>query len=183
MRSILKHVGRLAAFLVAAVLAMTLLSTAPGSAAPAKSAGSSTTLPASTSATPAVSARTIAARKAPACWRRHHRCYGSIAVNPARKNLYFANDRLTKSAARTTALKKCRRIANYHKYCRYGGWVSNGCLAAAARLPEGPSGYISQWATAVAATKQKAIKKAKAKLGGPARKHYLWGYLCTTRRA
>lgn len=179
MPSTLKYVGRLAAFLVAGVLAMTVLSTAPGSAATAKATG---TLAATTSASAStnVAARTLA-RTAPTCWRRHHKCFGSIVVNPVRGKVYFANDRLTKAAARKTAMKKCTSVANYHKYCRSAGWVRNECLGVAARVPSGTSA-ITQWASALAANKNQALKKAKNKLGGPARNHYAWAYLCTTRK-
>lgn len=177
MSSILKHVGRVAAFLVAGVLALTVLSTAPGSAATAKPTG---TLAATTSASPHVSARTLA-RRAPACWRRHRRCYGSMFVNPYTHQAYFANDRLTKRGAIRAAGRKCRSHS-YHKYCKNAGWVRNYCLAAAARVPAGTS-TITQWASAIAPTADRAYRKAKAKLGGPARNHYRWAYLCTTRRA
>lgn len=182
MPTIIKHVGRLAALLVAGVLAMTVLSTAPSSASPARS---NAPLAASTSADTTVAARTLA-RRAPACWRRHHKCYGSIAFNPKRVTganggVYFANDTMTKRAATKAALKKCRKVSRYHNYCKSAGWVRDYCLGLAIRVPGGTT-TVTQWASAGAANKTKAMNKAAAKLGGPARNHHKWAYLCTTRK-
>lgn len=175
MRSILKSFGRLMAVMVAGVLALTIVSAAPSSAAPSSTSGRS--LPAASSADGHVSARTLA-RRAPRCWRLHRRCYGSIAVNPHTGRAFIANDKMGKIAARHTANRKCKRHA-HGKYCRNAGWVRNGCLAVAYRVRDGK---LKEWASAGAATELRAKRRAKRKVRGPGTEH-IWAWLCTTRPA
>jgi len=169
MQPILKHVGRLVALMVAGVLAMTVLSGAPASAAPIKSHD---VQPATSSE--AVAARTVARVK---CNWRARKCFGSIAVNTKTLKAFILNDRKSKSAARHGVMKQCRKAGN-GKNCKSAGWARNACLAVAIRIK---GGVPKKWASAGAFRIKKAKKKAKHKVAGPGTEK-IWAYLCTTRR-
>jgi len=176
MRSILKHLGRLVALMVAGVLAMTVMSGAPSSAATAKA---SKAQPAAASTS--LEGRTLAKKKTSACWRKHRKCFGAVWLNSKNFKIGHANDRMTRKAAGKAARRQCGvKSGKYHKYCRSAGWVRNGCLVLVYRA----KGNKVYWASGIGKTKRKAglaaRKRLKKKVSGTPKTA---GYLCTTRPA
>lgn len=173
MRSVLLSFRAVLAFAVAALVAGAVMLVAPSSASAAP-----TPDPAGTSES-AGAERTL--QRAASCNWRRKRCFGSAAVNRITGTIDFANDKRTKTAAKTVAMRKCRNNPNNDgvgRACRSAGWVRNGCLAVAARIR---NSTIVEWAAAVAYNADPAYRKAKDKVRGPGRE-VKWGHVCTTRR-
>jgi len=168
MSSITTALRALLALAVAALLAGTLLASAPSPASAASAGDEATT-----------------ERQRAGCNWQRKQCWGAVAFNKATGKSGVRNDTRTKKAAVRGAMKKCRTREENEglgSECVHPSqkktYVRNGCLYVV--MMTDATGAVTDWAKGTAYNPRRAKKRAMSKLDGNGTKS-VSAFVCTTR--